>query len=379
MSENKITSRELSCLAIEAMKKSYSPYSKFTVGAALLTRDGKVYTGANIENASYTPTVCAERVAFFTALHTVCTYKLPYYLYRPQDFGIVATVGGIAGALISAGVGLLMTALVKQGYDYIRLMTWAFVFASVLMACATLCTLLLRVLPAEITAAGLSARLDGDEEGSARSEKKITIFQMFKMPIFYQLLPSNLFRGFAGGVTLVFAVVASMLSYETEILTALTTTQSISILLGCLFYGAFTRRFKARWLTFIGSLLFLLFPLIAIPNTPILFLIVTSVVLFGRTLVDYAIPDSLLIAVPTEIAGPYHAWRMILNYAGQLVGTAVAAVLPLPILFVFVIGSQLVCGIGYFFAPVMRPKPVPSATRTVGLHHGVEPKGSSDR
>ena len=200
---------------------------------------------------------------------------------------------------------------------------------------------------------------------------------MFKMPIFYQLFAPNLFRGFAGGVTLVFAVVASLLSYETEILTALTTTQSISILLGCLFYGAFTRRHQARWLILVGSLLFLLFPLVAIPNTPILFLIVTSIVLFGRTLVDYAIPDSLLIAVPTEIAGPYHAWRMILNYAGQLVGTAVAAVLPLPILFVFVIGSQLVCGLGYFFARVMRPKRTPSATRSIGLHHGVEPKNAS--
>ena len=86
MSENKITSRELSIAAIEAMKKSYSPYSKFTVGAALLTRDGKVYTGANIENASYTPTVCAERVAFFTALHNGET-----------EFEAIAIVGGLGG------------------------------------------------------------------------------------------------------------------------------------------------------------------------------------------------------------------------------------------------------------------------------------------
>jgi cytidine deaminase len=47
---------------------SYAPYSGITVGAALLTADGKVYRGANIENASFTPTVCAERVAFFKAL-----------------------------------------------------------------------------------------------------------------------------------------------------------------------------------------------------------------------------------------------------------------------------------------------------------------------
>ena len=63
MMENKMNSRKLALKAIEAMKKSYSPYSKFTVGAALLTKDGKIYTGANIENASYTPTVCADRNA----------------------------------------------------------------------------------------------------------------------------------------------------------------------------------------------------------------------------------------------------------------------------------------------------------------------------
>lgn len=54
--------------AFEAQKKSYSPYSGFQVGAALLTKSGKIYTGCNIENASYSPTNCAERTAFFKAV-----------------------------------------------------------------------------------------------------------------------------------------------------------------------------------------------------------------------------------------------------------------------------------------------------------------------
>lgn len=54
--------------ATDARKRSYSPYSGFAVGAALLCKDGTVYTGTNIENASFTPTVCAERVAFFSAI-----------------------------------------------------------------------------------------------------------------------------------------------------------------------------------------------------------------------------------------------------------------------------------------------------------------------
>lgn len=51
-----------------AQKQAYAPYSHFKVGAALLTNDGKIYTGCNIENASYSLTICAERVALFKAV-----------------------------------------------------------------------------------------------------------------------------------------------------------------------------------------------------------------------------------------------------------------------------------------------------------------------
>ena len=60
--------RELVKLAIEAREYSYSPYSNFKVGAALLTKSGKVYTGCNVENAAQTPSNCAERTAFFKAV-----------------------------------------------------------------------------------------------------------------------------------------------------------------------------------------------------------------------------------------------------------------------------------------------------------------------
>ena len=63
-----MTDLELMQLAEEARKFSYCPYSNFAVGAALLTCDGKVYTGCNIESASYTPTNCAERTAVFKAV-----------------------------------------------------------------------------------------------------------------------------------------------------------------------------------------------------------------------------------------------------------------------------------------------------------------------
>ena len=60
--------KELVNLAVEARKKTYSPYSHFAVGAAVKTKGGKIYTGANVENASYGMTICAERCAVFHAV-----------------------------------------------------------------------------------------------------------------------------------------------------------------------------------------------------------------------------------------------------------------------------------------------------------------------
>ncbi len=68
MNRRVIPIKELIQKALEARKFSYVPYSGYTVGAALLTEEGKIYTGCNIENAAYGPTNCAERTAFFKAV-----------------------------------------------------------------------------------------------------------------------------------------------------------------------------------------------------------------------------------------------------------------------------------------------------------------------
>lgn len=73
--------------ALEARKMAYTPYSHFNVGAALLTKEGRVYRGCNIENAAYTPSNCAERTAFFKAVSDGI-----------MDFEAIAIVGGPANA-----------------------------------------------------------------------------------------------------------------------------------------------------------------------------------------------------------------------------------------------------------------------------------------
>ncbi len=79
---------ELVRLAIKAMKSSYSPYSNFKVGAALLASSNKVYLGCNIENASFSATNCAERTAVFKAISE-----------GESSFEKIAIVGGLDGII----------------------------------------------------------------------------------------------------------------------------------------------------------------------------------------------------------------------------------------------------------------------------------------
>ena len=81
-----MTPEKLLELAHEARERAYAPYSHYAVGAALLTKDGRVYQGCNIENASFSATNCAERTAFFKAVSD-----------GRRDFTAIAVCGGKNG------------------------------------------------------------------------------------------------------------------------------------------------------------------------------------------------------------------------------------------------------------------------------------------
>ena len=83
-----MTKEQLATMAKGAMEQAYSPYSGYKVGAALLCKDGSVYTGCNVENASFSATNCAERTAFFKAVSEGET-----------EFAMLAIAGGKNGKL----------------------------------------------------------------------------------------------------------------------------------------------------------------------------------------------------------------------------------------------------------------------------------------
>lgn len=77
-----------------ARTRAYAPYSKFKVGAALLTKDGRVFAGCNVENASYGLCNCAERTAFFSAIAAGC---------GRGDFAALAVIGDTDGPIAPCG------------------------------------------------------------------------------------------------------------------------------------------------------------------------------------------------------------------------------------------------------------------------------------
>ena len=88
MMNNEVLYRSLMEAAASARQYAYSPYSGYRVGAALLGKSGKVYTGCNVENAGYSPTNCAERTAVFKAVSE-----------GEREFSAIAVVGGAGDSI----------------------------------------------------------------------------------------------------------------------------------------------------------------------------------------------------------------------------------------------------------------------------------------
>ena len=274
------------------------------------------------------------------ALYTVCEYKLPYFIYGPKDYGTVLAVSGIVSALISLGAGILITRL-SQVMDYSALMMWACIVSFVMMGISAL----LHSLQKPIQQMHQPASRDTAPKQHALS--------IFREPVFRRMIPANLFRGFGYGTTTIMAAIALDLGYDQSVSTALVSVQSAAMLLGCGLFALSVKYMSPRIVTLVGSLTFLLFPVMLLRSEG-LFLVLFAVTFFGRTLVDYATPSLLRLAVPVEIAGPYNAWRMIIHFTGTILATSIAAVIPVWALLVLTAIAQLLSGVSYFTDRDMR-------------------------
>ncbi len=282
--------------------------------------------------------------AVFMALHTVCEYKVPYFIFKTEDYGGVTALSGIIIAGVTFAVGALMTALSTR-FDYVTLMLFAFSVSGVLMLLAAFLQIRLRSL---IDMSAVQENGKGDEK------KHVPLLSVFRHPAFSTLLLAHLFRGFTGGVITVLATVAFEIGFNETVTSAMVSVSSVAMLAACTLYGLSARHIHPRFVIFAGCVLTLLLPALLVIESPLLFLAVYAAIFFGRTLVDYAVPTAMVYVVPVEIAGPYNAWRMVLNNGGMLLSTAVAVFIPTEALLLVATALSLIAGLFYLFARVMR-------------------------
>ena len=279
------------------------------------------------------------------ALHTICEYKTPYLIYRHQEYGKVLSVCGILSSIVSFGAGVLFRQLSLQ-YSYNKIMLIAFIIS---------CFLLL-------LSGGLQyfqKNLLNPTETPAEAPKgdKIPLSVMFRHEAFSRLFIGNLTRGIASGTTTILATVALNIGYDKTLTSTMVSVQSLATLFACALFALISKRIHPRNVILLGSFCYLIFPLLLCPNRPTFYLVMYFILVFGRTLVDYAVPAALIYAVPVEIAGMYNAWRMLLHHGGIMLATVMATFIPLPVLLWISLGCQVISGIVFCTSKVMR-KPV---------------------
>ena len=264
---------------------------------------------------------------------TVCEYKTPYYIYKADEYGMMLSVCGIISSIFSLLMGYVIAYLTAR-FPFVEIMKFAFAISAVLMMIAFVAIYFEK-----------SLRIEEKTEDSSAPKEKIRV-NLMKTSIFTSLIHANLLRGFATGVIGVLAAVALDLGHNEALTASMVSAQSLASLAACAFFALVSKKISERALVIGGSLLVGMIPLLLISSSS-LFLTVYTVIMVGRTLIDYGVPSMLLKVVPVEIAGPYHAWRMVLQNAGMLIATTLAAVTPIPYLLTAAAVFQLISGVSF--------------------------------
>nr|MBQ4320558.1 MFS transporter [Clostridia bacterium] len=301
-----------------------------------------------INNVSSMAYVWLLAVAVFQsitfALHAICEYKLPYYVYKIEEYGMVMSICGVLSSVVSFAVGALVSLLsVSFSYNIIMLIAFGISFMFILASG------ILQYFQKSLIA-------DSDaSENSEKSEKqqKIPLITMFRHKAFTTLFVGNITRGFANGTTTVLAAAALSIGYDETLTSAMVSVQSAAMLAACGLYAIVASRIHPRFFILSGSICFISLPVLLVREQPLLFLAMYGILMFGRTLVDYAVPSALLYAVPVEIAGTYNAWRLVLHNGGTMLATVIAGFIPLNVLIWISLAFQLISGLNFFTAKIM--------------------------
>lgn len=266
-------------------------------------------------------------------LFTVCEYKIPYYIYRQDEYGMILSVCGIVSSLFSLGSSALISHFTSK-IRFTSIMAIAFSISAALIAIAFVCIFFEKSLLPK-------------EAAEKPTERKVFAFQaLLRYPAFTHLIHANLMRGFAAGVISVLATVALDLGYTESLTAVMVSAQSVASLAACALFSCTSKRISPQVMLIMGCIMVLSLPALLISSS-FLFLSVFVIITVGRTLIDYSVPTMLLKTVPVEIAGSYHAWRMVLHNAGTLTATALAVALPIPWMLIIASIFQMISGISF--------------------------------
>ena len=242
---------------------------------------------------------------------------------------------GIISSVFSLLLGFLISSLTEI-FAFVDIMKVAFAISAAMMLIAFIAIYCEKSLRAEDEASDIPEK-----------KEKTRRVRLMKIPVFTRLIHANLMRGFATGIIGVLAAIALDLGYNETLTASMVYAQSIASLAACAFFALISKRVPSRFVVMAGSLLVVLLPLLLIKSSS-LFLFLYIVIMVGRTLIDYGVPSMLIKVVPVEIAGPYHAWRMVLQNAGTLLATSLATVIPVTYLLAIAAVFQLISGISFF-------------------------------
>lgn len=300
-----------------------------------------IWKNASTTTYLYLTLVCVVHT-IINALYVVCEYKLPYFTMLPETYAHSIAVSGIIHSVFSTLSGIVISALSAQ-YSYSTLMVFFFAGAGIMTFAAALIIGSMKPMP--------GAPENKTEKPVGKQEPALKM--LLKTPIFTTLALPNYLRGFGWGVVSVIATVALDLGYNEATATAVVAVQSIGFLVSSALFGSLLGKLPAQLWPLMGCMSFLAMGLMLTDNS-IVFLIALFIVVTGRTFLDNGMPYIMRVAVPSEISGPYNAWRMILHFVGVLTATSLATVISPQLLLVITIVSQLICGLLFYTSKYIR-------------------------